>query len=169
MLCVLFRANLTKHLLLPASKTWGFAAFFPSFLAVNECSLVHFALLTCQSSWLTLSAGHILDSSPPVDDHGAVVVNVKERHLAVLLPQDEEELPGGEERYTSRCSHSHWNVWTAGTYRVTELHDLGQETPPADSGHLEGASGPEVSVTHWFNDCTCNASNPCQIWAKCVK
>lgn len=41
---------------------------------------------------LTLSSGQILDSCPPVEDHGGVVVHVKEGHLVVLLPQDEEDL-----------------------------------------------------------------------------
>lgn len=41
---------------------------------------------------LTLSSSHILDSGPPVEDHGGVVVHVQEGHLVVLLPQDEEDL-----------------------------------------------------------------------------
>lgn len=57
-----------------------------------------------------LSTSHILDSRPPVEDHGAVVVNMKESHLVALLPQDEEQ-------------------------RVAELYDLGEEKPPADFGH----------------------------------
>lgn len=57
-----------------------------------------------------VSAGHILDSCPPVKDHGAVVVDMKEGHLTALLPQDEKD-------------------------RVTELYDLGEEKPPADTGH----------------------------------
>lgn len=41
---------------------------------------------------LTLSSGYILDPRPPVEDHGAVMVNVQEGHLIVFLPQDEEQL-----------------------------------------------------------------------------
>lgn len=57
-----------------------------------------------------LSSGQIFDSRPPVEDHGGMVVHVKEGDLVVLLPQDEKD-------------------------RVTELYDLGEEEPPAGSGH----------------------------------
>lgn len=98
-----------------------------------------------QNSWLTLSAGHVLDSRPPVEDHGGVVVNMKESHLAVLLPQDEEKLLITEER--RRPSHfgvlavippilSYWTFFMR-THRVAELYHLGEEKPPADSCHLE--------------------------------
>ena len=81
-------------------------------------------------SWLTLSSGHIFDSRPPVEDHGAVVVDVEERNLIVLLPQDEEELlthRGAEEavgvttlisHYSTECEYEstwyspcHWARW----------------------------------------------------------
>lgn len=46
------------------------------------------------SRWveLTLPSSHILNSSPPVEDHCGVVVDVKEGQLTVLLSQDEKYL-----------------------------------------------------------------------------
>lgn len=41
---------------------------------------------------LTLSTCHILYSRPPVEDHRTVMVNMKERQLIVLLPQDDQDL-----------------------------------------------------------------------------
>jgi hypothetical protein len=41
---------------------------------------------------LTLSTSKILHPGPPVEDHGAVVIDVEEGQLVVLLPQDEEDL-----------------------------------------------------------------------------
>ena len=41
---------------------------------------------------LTLSTSNILHPGPPVEDHGAVVIDVQEGQLVVLLPQDEEDL-----------------------------------------------------------------------------
>ena len=40
----------------------------------------------------TLSPWDELDSNPPVDDHGAVMIHVKKRHLIVLFAQDEKHL-----------------------------------------------------------------------------
>lgn len=37
-----------------------------------------------------LSSGYIFDSCPPVEDHGAVVVDVEKCQLAVLFPQNEK-------------------------------------------------------------------------------
>lgn len=112
--------------------------------------LFSWATVNPKNSWLTLSAGHILDSCPPVEDHGAVVVNMKESHLIVLLPQDEEDLPIGksrDDRYTFNfVLFWHWNVFLTNTYRVAELYDLGEEKPPADSGHLEEASNGEFYI-----------------------
>lgn len=68
-----------------------------------------------------------------------MVVNVEESHLTVLLPQDEEDLPQ-EKRYTfNYASFLHWSVLRS-TYCVTELYDLGEEKPPAHSGHLKEAN-----------------------------
>ena len=41
---------------------------------------------------LTLTARYELDTQPPVDDHGAVMIHVKKRHLIVLFAQDEKHL-----------------------------------------------------------------------------
>lgn len=60
-----------------------------------------------------LSSSHILHSRPPVEDHGAMMVNMKKSQLTVLLPQDEEE-------------------------RVAELDDLREEKPPTNPGHPHG-------------------------------
>lgn len=49
--------------------------------------------LVCSNvATLTLASCHVFDPSPPVEDHGAVVVDMQERQLTVLLPQDEEKL-----------------------------------------------------------------------------
>lgn len=57
-----------------------------------------------------LSTGYVFDSSPPVEDHGAVVVDVKKCQLAILFPQNKK-------------------------YRVTKLYDFREEKPPAYIGH----------------------------------
>ena len=41
---------------------------------------------------LTLSTSKILHPGPPVEDHGAVVIDMEEGQLVVLLPQDEKYL-----------------------------------------------------------------------------
>lgn len=41
---------------------------------------------------LTLASSQILDPCPPVEDHGAMVIDMQEGQLTVLLPQDEEKL-----------------------------------------------------------------------------
>lgn len=58
---------------------------------------------------LTLSSSHILDPQPPVEDHGAVMVDVKERQLIVLLPQDKEQLfvQRERERWVTARAASH--------------------------------------------------------------
>lgn len=60
---------------------------------------------------LTLSTGYEFNPQPPVDDHGAVMVDVKKGDLVVLLSQDEED-------------------------GVEELDDLREEIPPAHTRHL---------------------------------
>ena len=44
------------------------------------------------SQWLTLSTSNPLDSDPPQKEHGGMVVDMQERHLAVLLTKNEENL-----------------------------------------------------------------------------
>lgn len=70
------------------------------------------------------------------------MINMEERHLAVLLPQDEEDLSTGRteggrlhSEYHPRCSDIGINP-----DRVAHLDDLAEEEPPADSGHLRGDS-----------------------------
>lgn len=41
---------------------------------------------------LTLATSHKFHPSPPVEDHGGVMVDVEEGQLTVLLPQDEKYL-----------------------------------------------------------------------------
>ena len=38
-----------------------------------------------------MSTGDPLDTNPPEDEHGAVVVDVEEADLVELLPQDEKD------------------------------------------------------------------------------
>lgn len=40
---------------------------------------------------LTLSSRDPLDANPPEDEHGAVMVDVKEADLVEFLPQDEKD------------------------------------------------------------------------------
>lgn len=73
-----------------------------------------------------------------------MVVDVKEGQLIVLLPQDEEQLlteRGREREELQLCSLTlEMNFTGIKTvlciHRVTELYDLGEEEPPAGSGHL---------------------------------
>ena len=44
----------------------------------------------CTPQVLTLSSRDPLDSDPPEDEHGAVMVDMEEADLVDLLPQDEE-------------------------------------------------------------------------------
>ena len=41
---------------------------------------------------LTLPTSNPLDSNPPEEEHGGMVVNMEKSHLAVLLAKDEEDL-----------------------------------------------------------------------------
>lgn len=41
---------------------------------------------------LTLATSHIFNPSPPVEDHGGMVVHMEEGQLTVLLSQDEKYL-----------------------------------------------------------------------------
>ena len=61
---------------------------------------------------LTASSGKPLGPNPPEEHHGAVMVDMEERDLTVLLPQDEE--------------HS-----------VQQLNNLGEVVPPHHSRHLQ--------------------------------
>lgn len=51
-------------------------------------------LLFLKPSWhvLTLAPSYIFNSSPPVENHGCVMVDMEEGQLTVLLPQDEKHL-----------------------------------------------------------------------------
>ena len=49
---------------------------------------------------LTLTARYELDTQPPVNDHGAVMIDVKKRHLIILLSQDKKHLQQ-QQRMTS--------------------------------------------------------------------
>ncbi len=119
-------------------------------------------LLMYHSKRLTLSTGNILDSRPPVEDHGAVVVNVKESHLTALLSQDEEELlikrtRGDSFTFNPVFLHWYWMLLQIFTYCVTELYDLGEEEPPADSGHLEEGNNGERYA--WYSSlCICTVN-----------
>lgn len=62
-----------------------------------------------------MAAGDPVHDEPPDVEHADVVVDVKERHLVVVLPQDEEE-------------------------GVHELHQLGEVVPPQDVDDLGGSS-----------------------------
>lgn len=53
-----------------------------------------------------------LDANPPEEEHGAVVVDVQEGQLSVLLPQDEED-------------------------GITELEEFGEVVPPYCIGYLK--------------------------------
>lgn len=80
-----------------------------------------------------------------------MVVDMKESQLAVLLPQDEKELLRESEENrvenVKSFNSAFLHVWLSlmliilkqNMYRVAELYDLGEEKPPADSGHLGGA------------------------------
>lgn len=107
---------------------------------------------------LTLSSGHIFDSRPPVEDHGGMVVHVKKGDLVVLLPQDEEDLrvqTEMERRHDRDCCipFIHAAYGQAGTHRVTELYDFGEEEPPADFGHLHEAHRQEITCYPLFYGC----------------
>lgn len=72
---------------------------------------------------------------------------MEESKLAVLLPQDEEELLTGREAVETVTFSTRRSLASSFTgndrtdmYRVTELYDLGEEEPPADFGHLQGAN-----------------------------
>lgn len=41
---------------------------------------------------LTLSPRHIFDTSPPVEEHGAMMIHMQKCHLLRLLAQNEEDL-----------------------------------------------------------------------------
>lgn len=58
----------------------------------------------------TLPTRYPVEHAPPDVEHGGVVVNVQERNLIVLLPQNEE-------------------------YRVQELNELGEVVPPQYFGN----------------------------------
>lgn len=64
---------------------------------------------------LTVAAGDPVHDEPPDVEHADVVVDVKKRHLVVVLPQDEEE-------------------------GVHELQQLGEVVPPQDVDDLGGSS-----------------------------
>lgn len=62
-----------------------------------------------------MAAWDPVHDEPPDVEHADVVVDVKKRHLVVVLPQDEEE-------------------------GVHELHQLGEVVPPQDVDDLRGSS-----------------------------
>lgn len=67
-------------------------------MASSVC--VSVPLLPCV---LTLAPGHVFHPSPPVEDHGGVVVDVQEGQLAVLLSQDEKYLKQPKKEMMSGC------------------------------------------------------------------
>lgn len=63
---------------------------------------------------------------------------MQECHLTVLLPQNEEDLSTGGDQTGRLHSEFHCSCRDilTNTDRVTQLDDLAEEEPPADSGHL---------------------------------
>ena len=77
------------------------------------------------------------DAEPPVDYHGAVMVDVKKRHLTVLLAHDEEHLPTVTSQLVLSSSQKGRRVCGRNADRIKKFDDFTEEEDPTHARHLQ--------------------------------